>query len=59
MTPNVFDYFVWAAACVEVRVDVLTGETHVLRVDIVYDAGQSLNPIVDIGQIEGAFVQGA
>jgi xanthine dehydrogenase/oxidase len=53
-----FSYYVYGAAVTEVLVDVLTGETHVLRTDIAYDAGISLNPIIDIGQIEGAFVQG-
>ena len=42
-----------------VELDVLTGEYHVLSTDIVYDAGTSLNPSVDIGQIEGSFVQAA
>ncbi|EXB73277.1 Aldehyde oxidase 1 [Morus notabilis] len=41
-----------------VEVNLLTGETTILRVDIIYDCGQSLNPAVDLGQIEGAFVQG-
>jgi xanthine dehydrogenase/oxidase len=53
-----FTYFAVAAACSEVELDALTGEVQVLRTDIVYDAGDSLNCIVDIGQIEGAFVQG-
>lgn len=53
-----FTYFVWAGACSQVELDVLTGEVQVLRTDIVYDAGDSLDPAVDIGQIEGAFVTG-
>ncbi|HEY0395519.1 MAG TPA: molybdopterin cofactor-binding domain-containing protein [Candidatus Elarobacter sp.] len=50
--------FTYSAACSEVEVDVLTGEVMILRSDIIYDMGFSLNPAVDIGQIEGAFVQG-
>lgn len=40
------------------EVNLLTGETKILQADIVYDCGQSLNPAVDLGQVEGAFVQG-
>jgi len=54
-----FLYFVYSAACSEVEVDVLTGETTLLRTDILFDNGQSLNPCLDIGQIEGGFLQGA
>ncbi len=53
-----FLYFVYAAAASEVEIDVLTGETTVLRSDILIDIGHSLNPCLDIGQVEGAFVQG-
>lgn len=53
-----FQYFVYAAAVCEVELDVVTGRVHVLATDIVYDNGSSLNPAVDIGQIEGAFVMG-
>ncbi len=53
-----FFYFAQGAACSEVVVDTLTGETRVARVDILHDVGRSLNPALDIGQIEGAFVQG-
>jgi xanthine dehydrogenase large subunit len=53
-----FFYFSYGAACSEVLVDVTTGEMKVERVDILHDVGRSLNPAVDIGQIEGGFVQG-
>ncbi len=53
-----FFYYNYAAACSEVEIDVLTGEFTILRTDILYDAGQSLNPCVDVGQIEGGFIQG-
>lgn len=54
-----FLYFAYGAAVSEVEVDCLTGEHRITRVDILYDAGRSLNPAIDIGQIEGGFVQGA
>jgi xanthine dehydrogenase large subunit len=53
-----FYYFAYGAACSEVAVDTLTGEHRVERVDILHDCGRSLNPALDIGQIEGGFVQG-
>ncbi|PHU29664.1 Indole-3-acetaldehyde oxidase [Capsicum chinense] len=51
-------YLNYGAAVSEVEIDILTGETTILQSDIMYDCGQSLNPAVDMGQIEGAFVQG-
>jgi len=53
-----FYYFAFGAAVAEVAVDTLTGETQVLRVDILHDVGTSLNPAIDLGQIEGGFLQG-
>ncbi len=53
-----FFYFSYGAAVAEVAIDTLTGESRVLRVDLVQDCGRSLNPAVDLGQIEGAFAQG-
>ena len=52
-------YFAYGSAASEVAIDTLTGEHKILRTDIIHDAGQSLNPAIDIGQIEGGFVQGA
>lgn len=53
-----FFYFAYGAAVSEVIVDTLTGEHKLLRADVLHDVGTSLNPAVDVGQIEGAFVQG-
>jgi xanthine dehydrogenase large subunit len=53
-----FYYYAYGAACVEVLVDTLTGEYKMQRADILHDVGASLNPAIDIGQVEGAFVQG-
>lgn len=53
-----FLYYANGAACSEVVLDTLTGEYRVMRTDILHDVGQSLNPAIDIGQIEGGFVQG-
>ncbi|GJL91868.1 xanthine dehydrogenase molybdopterin binding subunit [Hyphococcus sp.] len=58
-TGRPFFYFAYGAAVSEVVVDTLTGENRILRVDILHDAGKSLNPAIDLGQIEGGFVQGA
>ena len=57
-TGRPFFYFAYGASCSEVTVDTLTGEMRVDRVDILHDVGHSLNPAIDIGQIEGGFVQG-
>jgi xanthine dehydrogenase large subunit len=57
-TGNPFLYFAFGAACAEVEIDTLTGENRVRSVDILHDVGKSLNPAIDIGQIEGGFVQG-
>jgi len=54
-----FLYFAYGVACTEVVIDTLTGENRILRADIVHDCGASLNPTLDIGQIEGGYVQGA
>ncbi|MEL6838686.1 MAG: xanthine dehydrogenase molybdopterin binding subunit [Pseudomonadota bacterium] len=54
-----FFYFAQGAAVTEVVIDTLTGENRILRTDILHDAGASLNPALDIGQIEGGYVQGA
>lgn len=58
--PNgqVFQYYVYAACVSEIELNVLTGEVHILASELVYDCGSSLNPAIDIGQIEGAFVTG-
>jgi len=53
-----FYYFAYGAAVSEVSIDTLTGEYHVDRVDILHDVGKSLNPAIDMGQIEGGFIQG-
>lgn len=55
---NLFEYFTYGVACSEVIIDCLTGDHQVLQTDIVMDVGESLNPAIDIGQIEGAFMQG-
>jgi xanthine dehydrogenase large subunit len=57
-TGRPFFYFVYGAAAAEVAIDTLTGESRVLRAELVQDCGRSLNPAIDLGQIEGAFVQG-
>jgi xanthine dehydrogenase large subunit len=57
-TGRPFYYFAYGAACSEVVVDITTGEMRLVRADILHDVGRSLNPAIDLGQIEGGFVQG-
>ena len=54
-----FYYFAYGVACTQVAVDTLTGETRIERADLLHDAGTSLNPAIDLGQVEGGFIQGA
>src|SRR5574337_1420219 len=58
MQGHPFYYFAYGAAVSEVVIDTLTGDWKLLRADLLHDAGRSLNPAVDIGQVEGAFIQG-
>ncbi|KGJ13813.1 aldehyde oxidase [Paracoccus sanguinis] len=53
-----FYYYAYGAACAEVAVDTLTGEYVIERADVLHDVGRSINPAIDLGQVEGAFVQG-
>lgn len=53
-----FRYFTCGVACTEVEIDVLTGDLQVIEADVLMDLGQSLNPAIDIGQIEGGWTQG-
>jgi xanthine dehydrogenase large subunit len=53
-----FYYFAYGAAATEAEIDTLTGESRFLRADVLHDVGHSINPAIDIGQIEGGFVQG-
>ncbi|MEO8738335.1 MAG: xanthine dehydrogenase molybdopterin binding subunit [Casimicrobiaceae bacterium] len=57
-TGRPFFYFAYGAAVSEVVIDTLTGENRMLRVDILHDVGKSLNPAIDMGQVEGGFIQG-
>src|SRR5690606_2324918 len=58
MTGRPFYYFAYGAAVSEVMIDTLTGEYKLLRADLLHDVGWSINPAIDIGQIEGGFIQG-
>jgi xanthine dehydrogenase large subunit len=58
LTGQAFYYFCYGAAVTEVEIDTLTGEWWCKRVDIVHDVGRSINPAIDRGQIEGAYIQG-
>ncbi|MEM7563890.1 MAG: xanthine dehydrogenase molybdopterin binding subunit [Pseudomonadota bacterium] len=58
MQGSPFYYFAYGAAVSEVVVDTLTGEWKLLQADILHDAGNSINPAIDIGQVEGAYIQG-
>jgi xanthine dehydrogenase large subunit len=58
LTGRPFFYFSYGAAVAEVAIDTLTGENRLLRVDILHDVGRSLNPAIDLGQVEGGFLQG-
>jgi len=58
LTGRPFYYFAYGAAVAEVLVDTLTGEWRLLRADLLHDAGNSINPAIDVGQVEGAFIQG-
>ncbi len=58
LTGRPFYYFAYGAACTQVAIDTLTGESRVIKVDILHDVGRSINPAIDMGQIEGGFIQG-
>ncbi|KAK9999957.1 hypothetical protein SO802_019560 [Lithocarpus litseifolius] len=55
---NIFKYYTYGAAFAEVEIDTLTGDFHTRAANVILDLGYSLNPAIDVGQIEGAFIQG-
>ncbi|MBM3524851.1 MAG: xanthine dehydrogenase molybdopterin binding subunit, partial [Alphaproteobacteria bacterium] len=57
-TGRPFFYFAYGAAVCEAEIDVATGESRILRADLLHDVGRSINPAIDLGQVEGGFVQG-
>lgn len=57
-SPNISPYLIYGVCACEVLLDVLTGQHIVSRVDLIEDVGQAMSPLVDIGQIEGAFIMG-
>ena len=58
-TGRPFLYFCYGAAVSEVMIDTLTGENKIIRADILHDTGKAINPAIELGQIEGGFIQGA
>jgi xanthine dehydrogenase large subunit len=57
-TGHPFYYYAFGAALCEAAIDTITGESRILRADLLHDAGRSINPAIDLGQVEGGFIQG-